>query len=242
MWIVERLEIVPKTLDLTSSGQGRESTKALVADGVEIANALSRIEFGEPTQLMVCEACGIIHCSSGGWASFRRLGDGLVFVPAFAEMAEEDSAEGEHGPPHFMKRNGIPLLRGAALAHLRALPYFERVADLPPLSGTEAARIVQWEAPLALLGRFPGEPRLRREGIAAVNPGDDETTLAEFSRLLAAALASGAPVVPTDCEPVTFYLEEQRGLPEWTPLGLAGGELVLAWGDGRGFRLGAAGG
>jgi hypothetical protein len=241
MWRVGRIELASRTLDFTSSGQAPRSTKALLADGVEIVNALDLVDFDDPSQLLVCKQCGIHGCASGGWASSRRLGDALVIAPAFLQMEEDESDEGEHRPPTFMRAKGIPLIGGRALEELRsAVPWFDRIAELPRLDGHEAARIMQWEAPQGILGRCPGAPLLRREAVASVGHGDDEETLSRFGELLDEAFASFAAVAPTACEPVPFYLEEQLGFPEWAPFGLHGAEHVLTLGPGLGFRIGAA--
>ena len=106
MWSIDTIETVPVALDFSSSGQGRRAATAVVAAGVCLFNAIELVEVETvATQVEVCESCGIVRCSSGGWVAFRRIGDRVVWIPAWAKMEE---GELEYGPPPFLRSRGVP--------------------------------------------------------------------------------------------------------------------------------------
>ena len=237
MWAVAKLEIQSRELDFSSSGMGRHSTTALLGDGVELVNALDLAEFSEPAQLTVCDHCGTVGCNSGDWAAFRRIGSGLAFIPCFAEMSDGGWESTEYVPPSFMNRKGIPFFSGEALSMLRAfVPYFGTFDRFPLLSGKEAVRIMQWEAPATILGQFPSEPFLNSDLVLAVNPGDDKSTIAVLTDLVLRAFASDDAIVLTDGDPMTLYLD-LPGFPEWTPLSIKGEAHLLTLGAGVSFSI-----
>jgi hypothetical protein len=234
---VEDIEIQARELDFSSSGMGRHPTTALVADGTVLVNALDLADLAEPAQLVVCDHCGTVGCSSGGWAAFRRFGTGLVFIPRFFDMGAGEWETTEYGPPHFMNRRGMPFFSGGALDRLTtAVPFFGDLKRFPVLCGREAVLVMQWEAPEAILGRFPNVPTLHADLVSAVNPGDDAATLSALDALLSITYAAEQPVVVDDGEPVTFYLD-RPGFPEWVPLARRGGEFLLSLGPEISFSI-----
>lgn len=217
-------------LDFTSSGQGIRKDRALVADDEEIANAVGLVDFSEnPLQAVVCKSCGYTGCEQGGWVALRRVGDAVVWLPDFETMAQGEGEMTEHAPPSFLARRGALVLRGRPLESVRAeLSEFPDPSSLPALSGVDVARLVQWEAPGRLLGRFPDVPRIDRSRLIAVDPGDTSLRAAELNRLVDLYVSSRDAVVPTGgAHPVTFFVD-LPGIPEWTPMAETGeGELVF---------------
>ena len=112
MWNVEDLEAVPVELDFSSSGQGRRSATAIETTGVRLFNAIELIDVeATATQVEVCECCGFSHCSHGGWVAFRRIGDRVVWIPAWDRMETGSWEQAEYRPPSFLANKGAPANR-----------------------------------------------------------------------------------------------------------------------------------
>src|SRR5689334_23088294 len=136
MWMVAEVAFRAHELDFSSSGGKSHPTTSVLADGVEIINALELVEQdADPLAVWICDQCGTPGCNSGNRVSIRTFDDGLVMIPAFAAMVRDTWSRDENGAPYFTRRNGIPLFRGAALRALRS--QMARLGDLdqhPPLS------------------------------------------------------------------------------------------------------------
>ena len=98
-------------LDFSSSGQGRRAATAVSAAGIRLFNAIELVDV-EPsaTQVEVCECCGFPHCSPGGWVAFRRIGERVVWVPAWDEMEKGEWEMSEYRPPSFLQSQVPPSL------------------------------------------------------------------------------------------------------------------------------------
>lgn len=240
MWTVNEIEFRPVELDFTSSGQKRHQSTAVFADGMEFINALDLVDFrDDPVQLSVCGHCGSTGCAPGNWVSPRRLGDGLLLIPAFRAMLEESGphhpagAPGmvfQHEPPYSIESKGIAYLTGSALGQLASLvPQFCELGRWPALSGKEVVWLLQWRAPAKVLGELPESPRVHRELVIAADPGEPEEHLPVLEKLLTEAFAGDHSVTLTAGNLVTFYLD-QPGVVEWTPLAYSDGRPLLAIG------------
>ncbi|HEX6903872.1 MAG TPA: hypothetical protein VF789_29445 [Thermoanaerobaculia bacterium] len=241
MWIVEKIETRSHEMDFSTSGQARHATTSLIADGIEIVNALDLLDLtenaGESIQLIVCDCCGYPGCNSGDRVAFRRLEDGLLFIPSFDAMLRGRWEADEYVPPSFISKKGAPFFRGPALDALSShLPIVRDLSHSPILKAREAALLLQWEAPAKVLGEFPSGPRLRRDLILTDTRAEMLQTL---DRLLAEALGSELPVSLIGGETVTFYIDqEQAAYPEWEPLVLVDGGYRLALARGQGILFG----
>jgi hypothetical protein len=228
MWNVRNIEFRPVELDFRSSGgQGRHSTTAVFADGVELINALPLLDLcSDPVQVIVCGHCGIVNCKPGDWVCLRRLGHGLVVIPSFPDVSER--SDPEYGPPDCINRKGAAFISGDALRALgTGAVAFRELDRWPWLTASEFSRIMQWEAPTRILGEFPAPPRLQREFVVALDPGQQEETMTVFDDLLARAFASTEPVTPVRGDPVSFFLD-LPGFVEWVPLAFDSGTALLA--------------
>lgn len=227
MWTVESVEFRCIEVDAIGSGQGRHTNIGVWADGVQIVNDLSVFATGaESVQLFVCD-CGYVGCKSGDWVALRRVGEGLLAIPCFSML---DRREVEYDPPDFIADRGSMYLTQAVLAALRTRePAFDDLARWPALTAREAVYIIQRSAPAHLLGVYPDQPRLRRELLIAVDPGELEEHIPVMETLLESAFGSDRPVQQTRGELVTFYLD-QPGIVEWSPLAYDGSHPALALG------------
>jgi len=228
LWMVERVEFQPRELDFTSSGQGRRMTTAVVADGTEIINALDLFDSEEdPMQTIVCDACGFSGCNSGNRVVVRRVDGGILLMPAFQAMAEGEWELTEYEPPYFTIKRGSALFRGGALATLEdRIPFFADPKRWPALTMREAVQLLQWDAPLAALGKFPDKPRLREELISTASHGAGREAYDALERAIDGSLDDTRSAKLVAGETVYFYVDP-AGYPEWTPLTF----------DGAGYRL-----
>jgi hypothetical protein len=217
---VTRFEIRPAKMDFRTSGQGIVDVTQLWADDLEIVNALGFVDWEDfPLQLAVCEACGISRCSPGGSVSIRRAGGLVVFLPPFAEMEEN---EAEYDPSWVLKSEGALVLKEARYRELRDLvPGFPSEASLPALTGKEAARLLQWEAPGRVLGSFPEPVALDRTRLTACSEGDLRQRLDSLSEVLASLQDLAKEIVlraaGLEEEAVSLFLND-KGFTQWRTL------------------------
>ncbi len=232
MWNVEDLETVPVELDFSSSGQGRRSATAIETGGVRLFNAIELIDVeATATQVEVCECCGVPHCSPGGWVAFRRIGDRVVWIPAWDRMETGSWEQGEYKPPSFLGSKGAPVFGSATWERLRdihgSLPARE---DLLWINSRETARLCQWSAPGRLLGEYPAEPRMRRDLLIAVTDGDLAPEASELDTYLQAQFGAvrRMAIVPSNAavKPIEFWLD-LPGTPSWTSFGHVGSNLCF---------------
>jgi len=236
LWMVERVEFRARELDFTSSGQGRHPTTAVVADGTEIINALDLFDSEEePMQTIMCDACGFSGCNSGSRVVVRRLDGGILLLPGFDAMGEGTWEMTEYEPPHFIAKRGSALFKGDALAALEdRIPFFADPKRWPALTMREAVRLLQWDAPLATLGKFPDRPRLREELISTASHGAGREAYDALDKAIEASFNDTRPVRLIAGEPVFFYIEPDY--PEWTPLTFDGERYSLALSAGMGVE------
>jgi len=81
IWLIEQIEV--REYQFTES---HHTSSAIFAQDVCLSNRLDPNIFDPcPQQIMVCEACGVEGCTTGGWFIVKRMGDHIAFVPAFDE-------------------------------------------------------------------------------------------------------------------------------------------------------------
>jgi hypothetical protein len=166
----------------------------------------------------VCEDCGTPGCAPGGRVDLRKLGDGLVMMPAFAAMATDEWSHDEYRPPLFMADRGILWFVDRALAALR--DRVSRLADpstWPALSLRECAWVQQWEAPGSCLGVFPDAPRTDTRSLIATDGRDPLEFARALDRRLDEAYSSSDAATLVRGRPVGVYLA-LPGTPRWTPM------------------------
>ena len=236
MWRVEDFDVKPVEFDFSSSGQGRHVSSAIEAAGIRLVNALDLVEFDPAsTQVHLCSCCGFSYCEPRNWVALRRLGDLVVWVPAFARMASGDWERQEYSPPGFMASRGAPLFLPSAWEKLRRRRNdIPEASHLPPLHSREAVQVLQWSAPRRLLGTYPVEPRLQRDGVVAVTDGDLEAEvravdLALERYFIRPDALNVVPVAEVRSR-IEFWLD-LPGIPAWSPFGRSDTGILLLLGD-----------
>jgi hypothetical protein len=235
MWNVEASDIEARAveLDFSSSGQGRRTATEVSAASIRLFNAIELVD-GTPkaTQIEVCECCGVLHCAPGGWVAFRRIGERVIWVPAWNAMEN-----GEYSPPSFLQNRDVPIFSPAAWDRLRALDRgLPGARDLPQINSREVVRLCQWTAPGGVLGTFPDVPRTRRDLLVAVTNGDLGAEAVCVDHCLRDHYDDerAMELVPqhVSVDPIEFWLD-LPGFPSWTGLGHIDAQTCLLVDGGR---------
>ncbi len=197
-------------------------TLAVYAGDTCLMNAAEFCDFStDPCQLLICN-CGCVGCASGGYASFRRIGDSVALLPAFSLLASEDDFDRyQYAPPEYLtSSDGVGVFFAPSVYSMlkTSIPALPRVLDLPPLTSTEAITIIQMHAPLEVLGRFPGRPTIDRDLVLAVTAGDTEIELRQVRSFIESCLDFNLPlrvaVVSEGWTLIEFHLDGRR-FPVW---------------------------
>ncbi|MCG6155646.1 hypothetical protein [Rubinisphaera margarita] len=237
MWWIHDLEARDVQLNFSSSGGGHPRTQAIYTDATCLINTTSFIKLDEDAaQLIVCESCGHIHCEPGGWVHLRRIGEAIVFIPSFSEMLRGEFERTEYAPPDYVTSRGIPTFSREVYEQLlQFAPAFPAVTAIKSLTAAEAVRLIQWTAPLQVLGRFPSRPFLAEDTILAVDSGQLEEQCHRLQEFLDENVESEVELKPTSREctpPLEFYLDGP-GFPTWRPVASLEGTLVFNLGGGH---------
>ena len=232
MWRVTGIETATTTLDFSSSGQANFDATAVFASGVQLSNAVQLVNVEpEATQVEVCSDCGCSGCSAGGWVSFRRLGEDLLWTPAWTFLRRGARERQEYAPPAFLQSRGAPLFGHASWDRMRQLlPALPAVSEVPLLDAHEAVRLSQLSAPLRVLHELPEVPQLRTELLLAVVEGDLRTEVDEVNRCARRYFESTRPVRSVEPD-ATFrrieFLLDTPSAPTWSAFGRQGGQVFL---------------
>jgi hypothetical protein len=179
--------------------------------------------FSVQTELCTHPECGYAGCAPGNLLAIRRLPDGFVFIPEFESMDGSFELQKLFGPPRELVRSDCPAGPKAHYlerCHDWNLPSYE---DLPPLSGDELIRTLQFEAPGGVLGKFPRRVQLNRDDLLGFERGDIDEAHCALSNLIARCQGNSEPVQALE-EPIevpTIYLDTSP-MVEWRPLAFSG--------------------
>ena len=235
MWHIDTIETRSVDFGLSELAGARKVTEVL-ADGVRLANAIElagTFLTGPTAQLEICD-CGQVGCTPGNFVALRRLGDSVVWVPAWTAL--ENAEEGvDVTPPPYVRSRGAPMFGERAWERLRSLnASFPALAELPPLDTREAVRCVQWSAPGRALGEFPSRPRVRRDLVVAVTHGDLATELDRVDEILRSFFDDRRAVVARPSSdasrPVELWLD-LPGVPALACVAEVDGGAALVSGD-----------
>jgi len=169
----------------------------------------------------------------------RRVGEFCIWLPAYDLMLAGDWESQEYAPPEYVDFPGVPMIHRSKYTRLatdvRQFPAFD---ELPPMLAPDAARTVQWDAPLNVLGALPARPTLKRDTVLAVSDSDAVSASISLQETLDRFMgAAGISVEPADGgQPVEFHLDGPH-YPAWTPLRQHDGFTSLQLADRLAVRL-----
>jgi hypothetical protein len=147
MWQIRNFKIKTAVLDFSSSRQPNPQVSQLFAGGVQLMNALELMDWQdqEQTQVLICEACGIVHCRFGGWVSFRRSESLVFMLPTESFLTGDEDDIREYEPPAYLKKQGIPCFDFDTWNRLRSKePSIPAVDKIQPLNLKEAEYLSHW--------------------------------------------------------------------------------------------------
>lgn len=225
MWRIDKIETRPRVLEVYGIGENdfaQKDTYSLHAQGVELSNDIAIFSTESTKVRVVLCHCGCFECGTGDWVCLRSLGDHVIWIPDFESLEfDQDSVCGvpDDTPPDYLGERGMPFIAVDAWNSLRQ---FEAdllsIEQLPPLSWSEAIRIVQAEDPEHALGESGRKPELAVDKLIAVTGGDLKSEIQALSVFIDSACASSMPVAPSELarRPVEFHLDAP-GFPSWSP-------------------------
>ena len=186
-----------------------------------LSNAINQVIWEDGTgQVIIC-ACGVSGCQSGGWVALRRVGDLGLLLPAFTLM--ENVAEElrfHYGPTDYLFRSGGLYFEVAQYEKLRQLTALPEFGDLPTLTGWEAVKLYQLEAPARVLGHIEIPSALVSDVVLASSIGNFIEQVPQLQHLLATLPACESvrlrQISPSET-PISFYLDV-AGIPSWVAL------------------------
>lgn len=222
MWLIHDCEIRETALKSSTDLHGSIPTFAIYSKDTCLINAIDFCDFtSDPCQLFICE-CGAVGCAEGGYVMFRRLGESLVMLSDFSALSSKDEFErNQYAPPDYLMgdEGKGALFSSAAYATIKSrFPAFPTISKLKPLTSFEAIILIQAQAPLQVLGRFPERPCLDRDLILAVSEGDIDAEAFAVQSFVEECLQreSLLHVVKNNeqCLPIEFHLDGP-GFPAW---------------------------
>jgi hypothetical protein len=194
-------------------------------------NALELIDWDDDkVQVLICNHCGTVGCSSGGWVVIRSAGDFVLLMPAFEEMREDNWSRTEYSPPYFVQDKGTAYFDRQTYESLR-----EQNSSFPPLEKIqslqmrEAMWLVQSSAPLQILGETATLDIDHRkfDYVIAAMEGEPKELLCQAESLLREnfgnqSVARLRPLLP-DEKSVWLFLDEAEFI-DWQAMVLSDGK------------------
>lgn len=222
VWHIRHCDIREVAIDTGDDIIGRVNTQAVFAGDTCLINAAAFCDFTcEPCQLLVCDQCGQRGCASGGYVSFRRLGDAVVWLPAFLALMSDDEFERtQFTPPDYLTCADhvgaviAPSVYAQLTSEIDKLPARN---NLPPLTAKDVITSIQMVAPLQVLGSFPHPAKLNHEIILAVSDGDTDSEIQAVNSFIQSVTNRATPLAVMPAQPVSpveFHLDGP-GLPAW---------------------------
>ena len=153
-----------------------------------------------------------------------------------------DEEPEEFQPPGYIRSLGAPVFRENALRELQELaPRLAETRDTPPLSGSEAFRLLIDEAhPAAFYtDTKSAPPELKPHLLCASSEGSVEDAVRQLEQIKTTFSTSAEPVVLKPVSSVTTLFLNIPGTPHWSPFGFdaEGSPLVCpSNGSGLGFE------
>lgn len=228
MLMVQEWSVESKELDFSSSGLSNPIVRAIHVDGELLCNAYELTAWeaeNDRMQLIICDNCGVVHCESGGWVTFRRAENSMFIVPLLQDiLSGDDWRQSEYSPPSIIRKRGVVVFGTDVYSEfLEAFPEFPAPESIKPMTYGEALRVFQIEAP----GRVLGDPfgcrnnSSRLDLALAASEGDTKELSRRVARLFEVGLSREDTAIirppPPGEIPVSLYLD-LADIPEWNVL------------------------
>jgi hypothetical protein len=232
MWEIRHPEIRQVRLDFGRSGGAAVRASQLLSDATLLINAVELVDWeSAATQFLICEACGMVGCQSGGWVSLRSAGALIIVLPAFDLFMDDHKKYGEYAPPYYIKQKGVPYIDVAKYESLRAKHSgFPPVSRLRALSMREAVLALQLDVPAHAFGTPPEAFGYRGEWVIGTAEGAIDEQVERLSALARAHFDDKTAVcvrpVSENENPISFFFDFAE-FTEWKPLARSGQEYHL---------------
>jgi len=217
MHIGRELSFETWTPNFESSGQKSPSWTRVLCEGEELINALGWINWDEdPTQLLICTACGVSGCEIGGYVHVSRIGEFLAFTPP-PSLLQGGGAMISPEPHAFLLRHGAVLFPLNTWESIRqGQPRMPAGTAFPEMRRADLAEL--WSSTLPDVEERLAADRLLetlKEVLICSDDRDAGGALADLSTLISWVRSSPeAPVKGTLCAPnesgfnvVSVYLD-----------------------------------
>jgi hypothetical protein len=147
----------------------------------------------------------------------------VIWIPAWNRIGDDAVETSEHRPPAYLRERGAPVFSREVWRQLQTLHRRLPAADdLQPIDSRETALLCQFSAPAGLLGRYPDEPRLRRDLLITVTDGELDTEADAVDECLRHCCRAAEPMkfaaVKESVVPIEFWLD-LPSTPPWRALG-----------------------
>ena len=216
-------------IDFTSSGQGFVDATALIANDVQLINAIELLDCSDGmVQLIVCEDCGVTNCASGSWAGIRRVDDTIVLVPAFSAMKEGEWENREYAPPKYMLTMGLPTFSTSVYDELRIKSgRFPAPSLISECTLLDTLDLLQFTAPGGIFGKSGTKVEVQSEKFLAVTEGDLSEELETLIQLVRSVQDAEGELRSEQPERLVEFHLDLPGFPTWSPFGYGPGGPVL---------------
>lgn len=231
MWQIKSLELKPAILDFGSSGQGKCQVCQLFSNEIQLINALELVDWNsKDTQVLICEACGVTHCKSGDWVSFRRSGSVVLILPAANYVWANKEDKAEYHPPAYLTQQGIAYLDFSTYESLRSRhPSVPALDAMHRLTLREAALLFHWNAPGRVLGE-PPEIRVHSDAVVGCSEGDHFEQLERLAHLLQTHYEDDSLAqlryLSSNERVISFYIDAAETV-DWEAMAFDGSEYRL---------------
>jgi hypothetical protein len=188
MWTSTNFKTYKKQFDFSSSEQGTATYTALKIEDIDFINMIEalegEIEEDQIFQTIICDQCGIYHCSQGNWVAVRQIDNFIFFIPAFDELEGEQDRT-EYDPPYSFKQRGAYWLPIEDYNNFKKLvPELDKLKSINRVAKFELVALYKWDTPHKMFGDFPNFQSLRKNHVLAVSDLDKEIALEILDRKL----------------------------------------------------------
>lgn len=226
---IKDIKVQPRTIDLASSGQGKQKSAMLVGDGVVLLNNIEYTHYDENEfQAILCGSCAIIGCQAGGWVSLRRLGEYVAIVPAAYAMQDDAFDAVHYAPPSYLITAGAMTLSSCTYDKLQAeLQLLPPIQAIKPIDAFETLAVLKITAPGNVLGKLAEPTIVLKDSFLAVSEGDLDHELQALQDAIESTEKTGGPYHSAKPDRVVEFHLDLPNYPTWAGLGYSNNKPML---------------